>query len=294
MSNSRSIVYFAYLGDGDTPDDLVRRRLSFMDRQLRWLADLIAAQPWRIDVLVPYVAPIAFDTEVHDLITRHGFRIDPDSTLPDRRNRFEYPGFRAMKALAAASPPDHLIYYCHSKGIVQLAERKMGLFRLHTEIGLTADLAALQANPALTRACLFSSKFGWCFFNFFWIKAGYMAGLTVAESDDRFHFEALVGDPTDRQGYRGVLPLIDRLSFEDTGLAARHWYRPSETDTPALSATYDLYAGMTSPAEAIDRRNAPGYRPAPLLPIDFDPRHVARPGFWKRLLGRWGTTTNRP
>ena len=151
MSVSRSVVYFAYVGEEGTEEGVVRPRLGFMARQLAWLADLVAATADdRIDVLVPYVAPRGWDEEVHRLVGRHGFRVDPDSVAGDRRNRFEYPGFRAMKRLAERSVPEDLIYYCHSKGIVQLDEGKMGLFRLHSEVGLTADLTALTSDPGLT------------------------------------------------------------------------------------------------------------------------------------------------
>lgn len=247
MSISRSIVYFAYLGDEDTDDEVVRQRLAFVDRQLQWLFDLTSATASGGEVLVPYVAPRGWDVEVHRTVARHGFRIDPASIRSDRRNLFEYPGFHAMKRLAEDSEPDALIYYCHSKGIAQLDERRMGLFRLHTQVGLTADLDSLTASRNLTRAGLFPFKFGWCWHNFFWIKAGYMAGLPVEESTDRYYFEELIGNRNDSQGYRGVLPLIDRLPFEQTGIAPKPWYRAEETISPALRATYDRYARMTSP-----------------------------------------------
>lgn len=248
MSVSRSVVYFGYLGDEETDAGTVRQRLAYMDRQLQWLADLIGMAADPVEVLVPYVAPRCRDAEVQAVVARHGFQIDAASVDADRRNRFEYPGFRAVKALAGRSASDDLIYYCHSKGIVQLAESKMGLFRLHSHVGLTADLAALTADPGLTRAGLFPARFGWCWYNFFWIKAGYMAGLTVEESNDRYHFEALIGgDRRDKEGYRGVLPLIDRLPFEDTGIARQPWYRPEETASPTLDATHARYAGMARP-----------------------------------------------
>jgi len=248
MSVSRSIVYFAYLGDAAADGEVVRPRLAFMDKQLQWLSGLTEASPDTMKVLVSYTAPSCWDDEVRRIVAQYGFQIDPASVSTDRRNLFEYPGFRAMKTFAEASAPDDLLYYCHSKGIVQLSEGKMGLFRLHTEVGLTADLAALTANPDLTRAGLFPSRFGWCWYNFFWIKAGHMARLPVEESDDRYQFEALIGQRGDKEGYRGVLPLIDRLPFEDTGIAAKPWYRPDETSSPALSATYERYARMALPA----------------------------------------------
>lgn len=262
MSVARSVVYFAYLGEDGTDPGLIERRLLFMERQLQWLADLIAGSGDRIALLVPYVAPRAFDADVHRAIARHGFLIDPESVSADRRNRFEYPGFRAMKALAERSAPDDLIYYCHSKGIIQLAESKMGLFRLHSHIGLTADLAMLTADPGLTRAGLFPSRWGWCWYNFFWIKAGYMAGLPVAESADRYHFEALIGDYADKEGYRGVLPLIDRLPFGDCGIALQPWYRPAETTSDILPATYARYAAMASPPRAAPIREVGRDQPA--------------------------------
>jgi hypothetical protein len=244
---ARSVVYFAYLGDEQTDDAMVAQRLPFMERQLRWLADLVDRAADRIDVLVPYVAPRAWDSEVHRAIADRGFRIDPPSVSADRRNTYEYPGFRAMKALAERSDPDDLIYYCHSKGIVHLEPNKMGLFRLHTTVGLTADLTMLRERPDLSRAGLFPYRFGWCWYNFFWVKAGYMAGRTVAECDDRYEFEALIGTRGDKEAYRGVLPLIDRLPFAETGIPVQPWYRPEETTSSTLITTYDRYALMETP-----------------------------------------------
>ena len=244
MSVGRSIVYFAYLGEEGTEDGIVRRRLSFVERQLRWLADLVEHAGERSEVLVSYVAPRSWDTDLHRAVRCHGFVIDPDSIRADRVNTFEYRGFVAMKSLAQAAHPDSLIYYCHSKGVVQLEEYKMGIFRLHTKVGLTADLSALVENRHLTRAGIFPYKFGWCWYNFFWIKAGYIADLPVERSADRYHFEALIGDRGDKEGYRGVLPLIGQLPFEDTGIAVQPWYRPEETTTSTLMKTYDRYARM--------------------------------------------------
>jgi hypothetical protein len=250
MGTSRSAVYFCYLGDEATDSEVVRQRLSFMDRQLKWLSDLIEAQGGGIEVLVPYVAPRHADADVHNTITRHGFRVDPASIDSDRRNRFEYPGFCAMKRLAAQSAPDDLIYYCHSKGIVHLEDYKMGLFRVHTAVGLTADVTRLTTTPNLTRAGMFPYKFGWCWYNFFWIRADYMASLAVEESDDRYYFEALIGNRRDNMAYQDVLPLINCLPPEESGIAAKPWYRPEETTSPELVATYRRYAAMESPAES--------------------------------------------
>jgi hypothetical protein len=251
MHIARSIIYFAYLGDEDTEGELAQRRLSFIERQLQWLSDLIGASSDKVELLMAYAAPRAWDTEVHRAAARHGFAIDPLSVSSDRLNRFEYPGFRAMKALAQRSSPDALIYYCHSKGAGQLDERKMGLFRLHTQVALTSELDQFVADPALTRAGLFPSRYGWCWFNLFWIKARYMAGLAVEESADRHQFEELIGDRSDSHAFRHVLPLIDRLPFEQTGITPKPWYRPDETRSPALLATYDRYAGMSSPADSL-------------------------------------------
>jgi hypothetical protein len=247
MGIARSLVYFAYLGEEGTDQQLVGQRLAFLARQLQWLSELIAMSGDAIDPFLSYVAPRAGDAAILQIADHHGFRIDPASLDADRRNRFEYPGFHALKTLAEASAPDDLLYYCHSKGIVELSETKMGLFRLHTAIGLTADLAKLTSDPALTRAGLFPSRQGWCWYNFFWIKAGYMAGLPVRESADRYAFESLIGDHADKQGYRGVLPLIDRLPFAATGIAAQPWYRAADTTSAAFYDTCYAYLAMASP-----------------------------------------------
>lgn len=244
---TRSIVYFAYLGDEGSDGGLVRQRLTYMERQLSWLADLLDRADFPAAVLVPYVAPRAWDGEVHRAIARHGFAVDPASVAADRRNTFEYRGFAALKALAQAADPAALLYYCHSKGIVHLEEQKMGLFRLHTQVGLTADLTRLAEDPGLTRAGLFPYRFGWCWYNFFWIKARRMARLPVAESTDRYAFEALIGERGDKEGFRGVLPLIDRVPFAQSGIGVQPWYRPEETTSAVLAETYARYACLAVP-----------------------------------------------
>jgi len=252
MNAAATVVYFAYLGDEAMDAAMVEARLGFMERQLQWLAALIAPSARRIDVIVPYVAPRAWDGEVDRAVKRHGFRLDEASIDAERVNRFEYPGFRAMKALAGQASPDHLLYYCHSKGIFDLDERKMGLFRLHSQVGLTAPLDRLAGDQGVTRAGLFPCRYGWCWYNFFWIKAGYMAGLAVEESAHRHDFEALIGDRSDPEGFRGVLSLADQLPCADLGLAVRPWYRPEELAAPGLCAAYDAYALMEAPPYAIE------------------------------------------
>lgn len=246
MGSARSVVYFAYLGEEGSDGATVAARFAFMERQLRWLAPLVADAP----VTVAYVAPRSWDAAVARAVDVHGFRLDPLSVAGERRNTFEYPGFRAMQAIARRSALGDLLYYCHSKGIVGCDEGKMGLFRLHTALGLATDLADFTVDPALTRATIFPARFGWCWYNFFWVKAGYMAARTVAEHHDRYEFEALIGNRGDREGYRAVLPLIGRLPVAVTGIAPQPWYRAEETSSAALAATYARYAAMASPAEA--------------------------------------------
>lgn len=48
-------------------------------------------------------------------------------------------------------------------------------------------------------------------------------------------------------GYRGALPLIDRLPFDATGIAVKPWYRPEETTSPALLDTCYHDASLPSP-----------------------------------------------
>lgn len=251
MPSGAHIVYFGYLGDEATDDAVVEQRLAYMDGQMRWLAQLVARLPDGARVLVPYVAPRRWDEAVHARIAAHGFTVDPLSIENERRNRFEYPGFRALKSLAETLPPDEPIFYCHSKGIAAPGDNKNGLFRLHSHVALAADLDAFRRDPALTRAGLFPSRYGWCWYNIFWIKAGHMARLKVEESEDRYAFEELIGNRAEPQAFRGVLRLIDRLPVEATGIEPKRWYRPPETLSPALLALYQTYAEMDAPPASL-------------------------------------------
>ncbi len=106
MPSGAHIVYFGYLGDEASDDAVVEQRLAYMDGQMRWLAQLVARLRDGGHVLVPYVAPRRWDEAVHAGIAAHGFAVDQMSVGDERRNRFEYPGFRALKSLAETLPPD--------------------------------------------------------------------------------------------------------------------------------------------------------------------------------------------
>jgi hypothetical protein len=77
--------------------------------------------------------------------------------------------------------------------------------------------------------------------------------LASAPAEDRYHFEALIGGVRDKEAFKAVLPLIDRLPCEATEIALKPWYRPEETSSPALQETYARYAARTSPCAAVAR-----------------------------------------
>lgn|GEM_PF-1702585 len=239
----KTLVYFGYIGDEETDDRTINDRLSFMERQLNWIDFHINRYEIDCKLVMTYTAPAAIDSKIDKLAARYHFSVFQqglDDPLSERRhNRFEMPGFVALEALSRAADDSDLFFYCHSKGIFDLNELKMGVFRLHTSICLLADLDKLASNPAVDRAGLMPSKKGWIWNNFFWVKASVIKGVIVERSEDRYYYEAFIAGRENDLGHTKVLKLIDRVPGGLTDLPERMYYESHQTVSPQLIRAYE-------------------------------------------------------
>lgn len=234
MTQTKTILYFGFIGASDIDHGVAEARMDYMGQQMHWLA-LKAPDASRL--FLTYTAPEWLDGPIASLAKQHGFDVLPELSDTRRRNTFEYPGFLALSDLAAKSEGNDLIFYCHSKGIVELSSTKMGLFKLHTEVCLAADLSMMTA-----KAGLFPSEFGWVWNNIFWAKAWFLQTLTVPESANRYTYEALIGDKAAPRAYETVLQLIDLVGQDVSGIPSQPFYQPHETASAKLIDRYRVYS----------------------------------------------------
>lgn len=125
------------------------------------------------------------------IATKNNFCIYTKSI--SRENQFEYPGFAAIKDFADSAHPEHLIYYCHSKGSANRSERSLGIFKYHQVININNSVIARIKQHDIVKAGLYPSKSGFLWHNFFWVKASYLATKKNEVSSERHYYESLIG-----------------------------------------------------------------------------------------------------
>ena len=100
----------------------------------------------------------------------------PEITLANvfQENVFEYPGIKTVWEAAQESDPDTIILYFHSKGMTSGehdARRKLFTWTIENHYYYAK---AFENDPRLDIGCLMPHVEGFAYFNFFWVRAGYV------------------------------------------------------------------------------------------------------------------------
>ncbi|MDF7702773.1 hypothetical protein, partial [Enterobacter hormaechei] len=133
----KTIFYYAYVGDTSTSPDVLQWRLKYIDEQMEFISQL--AKRNNINSLfVVATMPEESDNAFIKIATKHNFCLY--TKLVSRENCYEYPGFSAIRDFADSAHPEHLIYYCHSKGSVNVSDRARGVFKYHQVININNDI----------------------------------------------------------------------------------------------------------------------------------------------------------
>jgi len=186
----KTIFYYAYIGDDSTSVEDLIWRLDYINNQMEFISCL--AKKNNINSLFTVATlPKQCDGMFMQIATKHNFCIYTKSI--SRENQFEYPGFAALKDFADSAHPEHLIYYCHSKGSVNKSERSLGIFKYHQVININNEVIARIQQHDIVKAGLYPSKSGFLWHNFFWVKASYLATKQIKLSSDRYYYESLIG-----------------------------------------------------------------------------------------------------
>lgn len=110
-------------------------------------------------------------------------------------NRFEYWALHHLWRLARAEPRAAFAYL-HSKGISRDIWRRSRVEKALTRCTFALWSRVLERldNPQVDVAGLLPATEGWVWYNFWWAKGAYLAGLPEpVTSDDRFSHEAWLG-----------------------------------------------------------------------------------------------------
>ncbi len=197
----KTIFYYAYVGDSSTSANDIQWRLQYINEQMAFISTL-ARKNNIYSLFVVATIPEEHDSALIKIATEHNFCLY--TKLTSRENCYEYPGFAAIRDFAESAHPDHLIYYCHSKGSVNISERARGVFKYHQVININAHITnTLETEKKFLKAGLYPSKTGFLWHNFFWIKAGYLKTKTIKKSSNRYYYESLIED--NEEGHKSVL-----------------------------------------------------------------------------------------
>jgi hypothetical protein len=204
------IIYNCFLGTDLEDLSEVLPRFSYVCKQLGFLHQLVISSCRNNDAKVVVVGtfPTCLTDALESVCVGFGFSLDYNYI--SRVNVFEFIGFKALHRYASNLNTDDLIFYCHSKGVVNKGakERGMGIYKLHLIANLFADVDSVFAVPNILKAGLFPSRFGWLWHNFFWVRTSYMAGKSIEVSSRRHHYEDLIGDHKNPQAFKACFSTL--------------------------------------------------------------------------------------
>lgn len=216
-------------------------RLQYISDQMSFISTL--AKKSNISSLYTVATlPKQFDGVFMQLATKHNFCVY--TKCISRENHFEYPGFAAMKDFADSAHPEHLIYYCHSKGSGNRSERSLGIFKYHQIINISKDVITKMQEESIVKAGLYPSKSGFLWHNFFWVKAKYLTTKKINISSNRYYYESLIGEDenNDPQTTLGTLYLKPPGGeFE----ILNHFEAKDILGKPALDLMYSQHISIT-------------------------------------------------
>lgn len=153
-------------------------------------------------------------TEISDILRDYiiSFRIE-------RENRHEYPGIHELYRLALQNPTNIMLYF-HAKGIWRDRYEGEDDGRVQEELVLfdrvikpwKTYITILQTRPDINKVCLGASEGGWCWYNFYWVRASHViqCGEPIV-TDNRYYYEEYIG--TASKHFADVYNIVDAQPF---------------------------------------------------------------------------------
>lgn len=235
------IIFNCYFGDDvDSPTSIISR-LSYVVDQMGFLYRLVDMnfRDENATVVIVGTFPVFLDDVLRSLSREYGFFID--FRYVSRVNVFEYIGLTAVRDYSSGMDANDLVFYCHSKGVVNKHRNfGMGIFKLHLIVNLSIPMDIICSNELILKVGLFPSRFGWLWHNFFWIKAGCMTSKSVRITERRHHYEELIGERKNPQAFRACVSLISRFPALFNGKFIEYFEAADLSSNIRLTHLYEL------------------------------------------------------
>ncbi len=211
----KALFFQVFIGTSLDAESVCLDRLSYLECQLSYMYHFIKFHDVDASFYLVPTVPDYLSGFVEEVASKYGFLIYGGETFLE--NKFEYPGFRAMKDFSCQSSEDVLVLYGHSKGIFNRRPLQMSTFRLHMKLLLTSPVDEIFKDRRIQKACLFPSRYGWAWHNFFWVRSSYLEKKVVLESKNRHYFESLIGERRNFNGYKKCFGMAGYIPGLDAG-----------------------------------------------------------------------------
>ncbi len=205
------VVYFLYLVADRWENIFLTQVNNFIELELTQIADF-------------YLSVSGAESEVSRLLYLVHSRYPWLSVFNiSHDNLYEFPGIKAVYEVAEDS--DTLILYLHTKGIVSGQSRARELLSKYTVSNYRLHIEAMRADKSIDVSCLIPSRYGFAYFNFFWVRSSYIRNYLTRPQctkeymkNGRFTWEMWLGNFNDysrKPVIRTFSPILGKCSVED-------------------------------------------------------------------------------
>jgi len=231
MKYIKILFFFIYLGDQESTDNEVEKRLPLIKKELDLLKDILKNKEIFDNKFLIAVAPQRYHHLIRNLAEEYSLTLYKDNI--GETNLFEYPAFLAMHEIANEYP-DSLFYYAHAKGAGNPVPHSFDIYKLNMEKLIIENIDIFFHDKKIKIACLFPSDRGWAWHNFFWVRSNYLMKKDLVISDYRYYYESFIGEINDLVGYKQCISPWP-TDFNFNGFNVMEWYCPEDISTEKMS-----------------------------------------------------------
>lgn len=224
MGYSKIFFFFVYLGDKDSTDEEVQKRLPLIIKEFELLNSTLANKKVFDTKFLISVAPKRYHHLIRCLAEEYDFTLYKDDI--GETNLFEYPAFLAMHEMSNEYP-DSLFCYAHAKGSGNRDPHSFDIYKLNIEMLLVDNVESFFSNKEIQKVTLFPSEHGWAWHNFFWVRSDYINKKELIITDYRYYYESFIGEIGNPFGFKQCISPWP-TDFNFNGFEVKEWYVPDD------------------------------------------------------------------
>ncbi len=224
MEYDKIFFFFIYLGDQDSTDEDVQKRLPLIIKELELLNNTLANKKVFDTKFLISVAPTRYHYLIRCLAEEYGFTLYNNEI--GETNLFEYPAFLAMHEMSNEYP-NSLFCYAHAKGSGNPDPYSFDIYKLNIEMLLVDNIESFFSNKEIQKVALFPSEHGWAWHNFFWTRSDYINKKELIITDYRYYYEGFIGEIGNPLGFKQCVAPWP-MDFNFNGFNVKEWYIPDD------------------------------------------------------------------